>query len=202
MCAQDVLIRPKRSTLKSRSEVTLERTFAFRNSKREWTGVPIFAANMVSAPSPRPQPQRPVATPTLCVCVQDTTGTFAVARALASHKMCTAAHKFYGVEDWVAFAGEHADALPYLSVSTGISDADLRQTAAICDAVPDLHFITVDVANGYSEAFISKVRTLREAHPRHTIIAGNVGELRGIGAPHQHGPSHPLPALCRRVSDG
>lgn len=35
---KDVLIRPKRSTLKSRSEVDLERTFIFRNSKREWTG--------------------------------------------------------------------------------------------------------------------------------------------------------------------
>ena len=43
---QDVLIRPKRSTLKSRSEVTLERTYKFLHSKQEWTGVPIIAANM------------------------------------------------------------------------------------------------------------------------------------------------------------
>lgn len=43
---KDVLIRPKRSTLKSRSQVSLERTFTFRNSKYEWTGVPIMAANM------------------------------------------------------------------------------------------------------------------------------------------------------------
>lgn len=43
---QDVLIRPKRSTLKSRSQVELERTYQFKHSKLEWTGVPIMAANM------------------------------------------------------------------------------------------------------------------------------------------------------------
>ncbi len=43
---KDVLIRPKRSTLKSRSQVSLERTYSFRNSKRTWTGIPIMAANM------------------------------------------------------------------------------------------------------------------------------------------------------------
>lgn len=46
---KDVLIRPKRSTLKSRSEVDLTRTYEFRNSKRSWTGVPLMAANMYKA---------------------------------------------------------------------------------------------------------------------------------------------------------
>ena len=54
----DVLIRPKRSTLVSRSDVTLIREFKFRHSNRTWTGVPIVAANM------------------------DTTGVFGVAFAL------------------------------------------------------------------------------------------------------------------------
>ena len=43
---KDVLIRPKRSTLKSRSQVELERTYQFKHSQLEWTGVPIMAANM------------------------------------------------------------------------------------------------------------------------------------------------------------
>lgn len=43
---KDVLIRPKRSTLKSRSQVSLERTYTFRNSGATFTGVPIMAANM------------------------------------------------------------------------------------------------------------------------------------------------------------
>lgn len=43
---KDVLIRPKRSTLKSRSQVNLERTFTFKHSKHTFVGVPIMAANM------------------------------------------------------------------------------------------------------------------------------------------------------------
>jgi GMP reductase len=43
---KDVLIRPKRSVLSSRKEVDLKRTFKFKHSGWEWTGVPIMAANM------------------------------------------------------------------------------------------------------------------------------------------------------------
>ena len=43
---KDVMIRPKRSTLKSRSEVSLDRELTFLNSKAEWKGIPIMAANM------------------------------------------------------------------------------------------------------------------------------------------------------------
>ena len=39
----DVLIRPKRSTLESRKNAKLERTFRFKHSKQSWTGVPIIA---------------------------------------------------------------------------------------------------------------------------------------------------------------
>ena len=66
---KDVLFRPKRSTLQSRSQVDLNRTFRFMHSGREWTGVPVIAANM------------------------DTVGTFAMATTLARHKMLTAVHK-------------------------------------------------------------------------------------------------------------
>jgi GMP reductase len=43
---KDVLIRPKRSTLKSRADVDLTREFIFRNSKKTYTGIPIIASNM------------------------------------------------------------------------------------------------------------------------------------------------------------
>jgi len=46
MTFDDVLIRPKRSTLVSRSDVTLSRDFKFRHSDETWSGVPIVAANM------------------------------------------------------------------------------------------------------------------------------------------------------------
>ena len=43
---KDVLIRPKRSTLKSRKDVSLRRTYQFRNSGNYWSGIPIMASNM------------------------------------------------------------------------------------------------------------------------------------------------------------
>ncbi len=66
---KDVMIRPKRSTLKSRSQVTLERNFTFLNSTATWKGVPIMAANM------------------------DTVGTFEMALALSQQELFTAIHK-------------------------------------------------------------------------------------------------------------
>ena len=42
----DVLFRPKRSTLKSRKDVNLLRTYRFKYSNNEWSGIPIMAANM------------------------------------------------------------------------------------------------------------------------------------------------------------
>ena len=42
----DVLIRPKRSTLVSRSDVDLVREFKFRHAEGTWSGIPIVAANM------------------------------------------------------------------------------------------------------------------------------------------------------------
>ena len=71
----DVLIRPKRSTLVSRSDVDLEREFSFRHTIETWTGVPIVAANM------------------------DTTGLFSIAKVLQEHRMLTCTHKFYSTKD-------------------------------------------------------------------------------------------------------
>ena len=59
---KDVLIRPKRSTLTSRSEVDIARDYEFLHSKRKYHGIPIIAANM------------------------DTTGTMEMARALADRQ--------------------------------------------------------------------------------------------------------------------
>ena len=36
---KDVLFRPKRSTLKSRKEVVLERNYTFRHSAFSWSGI-------------------------------------------------------------------------------------------------------------------------------------------------------------------
>ena len=151
---KDVLIRPKRSVLKSRSEVTLEREFKFKHSKSTWRGVPIIAANM------------------------DHTGTLAMASALAEHHVMTALDKFITLEDWKMFAIEHKKVLPSSFVSLGINDDDFKSLDQILKVAP-VGFICLDVANGYTERFVSYLEELRDKHPHVVIMAGNVvtGEM-------------------------
>ncbi|ELY7488040.1 GMP reductase [Cronobacter turicensis] len=153
---KDVLIRPKRSTLKSRSDVELDRQFTFKHSRVQWSGVPIIAANM------------------------DTVGTFAMAQSLAAFDILTAVHKHYSVQDWAGFIQSvSADVLKHVMVSTGTSDADFEKTKEILALSPSLQFICIDVANGYSEHFVQFVAKARAAWPDKAIIAGNVvtGEM-------------------------
>ena len=48
----DVLLKPKRSTIESRKDIDLTRTFKFRYGVGEWTGIPIISANMSSVTNP------------------------------------------------------------------------------------------------------------------------------------------------------
>lgn len=154
---KDVLIRPKRSTLRSRSEVDLLRTFTFKHCDRPWTGVPIIASNM------------------------DTVGTFEMARVLGGeHKMIVAAHKFYSVEEWKAFYADNTDLCEnHIAVSAGTSDRDFVKVSDVIEACPKIRFICLDIANGYSQHFVDTVKKVRSKFPKHIIIAGNVvtGEM-------------------------
>ncbi|WP_332328188.1 IMP dehydrogenase [Endozoicomonas sp. GU-1] len=153
---KDVLFRPKRSTLKSRSQVSLERTFRFVHTDQEWTGVPVIAANM------------------------DTVGTFAMALALAEHKMLTAVHKHYTVEEWQTFLDKAPEGIEnHIMVSSGTSENDFDKMSEILSLNDKLRFICIDVANGYSEHFVQFVARVRQRHPNKVIIAGNVvtGEM-------------------------
>ena len=153
---KDVMIRPKRSTLKSRSQVTLERKFTFLHSDVVWTGIPIMAANM------------------------DTVGTFEMAETLAKHNIFTAIHKHYFLEEWTNFASKvDKNTLSNIAVSTGTGKDDSEKVKQILSEIPQINFICVDVANGYSEHFVNFVKKMRENHPNKVIIAGNVvtGEM-------------------------
>ncbi|MAZ26066.1 MAG: GMP reductase [Cytophagaceae bacterium] len=153
---KDVMIRPKRSTLKSRSQVSLEREFKFLHGAKAWSGVPIMAANM------------------------DTVGTFEMAKALAKNKMFTAVHKHYSIDEWAAFLQEtDASLLEYIAVSTGTGKQDFKKLKTLVSAHPQLRFICIDVANGYSEHFVEFVKNTRKQFPDQVIIAGNVvtGEM-------------------------
>lgn len=156
---KDVLIRPKRSTLTSRSEVDISRDFVFLHSQRKYHGIPVIAANM------------------------DTTGTFEMARALARHKLSVALHKHYGEAELLDFFAEPPAAPPSLPnsfYSLGISTADYDKFRRVKQLAGDaIQNVCVDVANGYTKAFISFIHKLRAAYPEITIMAGNVvtGEM-------------------------
>lgn len=148
---KDVLFRPKRSTLKSRSQVDLTRHFTFKHSGLTWSGVPIIAANM------------------------DSVASFAMAESLAKHQVMTAVHKHYSVAQWAEFiASQPAEVLKHVMVSSGTSDADFIKLGEILAFSNDIQFICIDIANGYSEHLVDYVRKVRAAFPMKVISAGNV----------------------------
>lgn len=152
----DVLFRPKRSTINSRSQVSLERTFRFLHTGSEWTGVPIIAANM------------------------DTVGTFAMASTLAGYGMLTALHKHYSVDQWGEYLSTAAEDIgERIMVSSGTAEPDFAKLQHVMALDSRLRFICIDVANGYSEHFVRFVSRVREAFPDKVIVAGNVvtGEM-------------------------
>ena len=146
----NVLIRPKRTILKSRSEVDIEREFTFPHSTSTWKGVPIIASNM------------------------DTTGTFEVYHSLKKHKIVTALHKFYTLEDYQncdrCFTGLDPD---YFMVSTGISDKDFEKLKKILNRF-ECKWVCIDVANGYMQQLVDFCKKVRENYPDKIIVAGNV----------------------------
>lgn len=151
---RDVLIRPKRSVLKTRSEVLLDREFRFKHTGTTWQGVPIIAANM------------------------DHTGTFNMAAALSKHHLLTALDKFLTPEDWRVMVEKNPEILASCMVSVGISEADFKKLAEVMSIAP-IPFICLDVANGYTERFVACLEHLRETYPNTVIMAGNVvtGEM-------------------------
>ena len=157
----DVLIRPKRSTLTSRKDVDLERKFVFRNytpdfpeniEDEHYHGVPIMASNM------------------------DGVGTFAMATELAKQVIFTCLVKTYSKEELTDFFNNaNHDITSSVAMSIGTSNADYDKFVQVYARVGDkLKYLCIDVANGYSEAFVSHVSNIRNIYPHIVIIAGNV----------------------------
>ena len=152
---EDVLLQPKRSTLSSRRDVDITRTFTFQNSKETYTCVPIVASNM------------------------DGVGTFSMAKVLQEYKMMTVIAKTTTIDQWKEAVGQGIK-LKYISVCTGTGklwDKDAEDYATlqkVLKSYPDVKFITIDVANGYHENYVDFVEGVRDEFPDKTIIAGNV----------------------------
>ncbi len=147
----DVLLRPKRSTMTSRKDVNLERSFSFYHSPKKWRGIPVMTANMA------------------------TCGTFEMAAYLAPFKIITTLHKYYSIEQYEEFF-KNFDAPDYIAYTLGIRDEDFAHLAQMKERnlLDKFSFICIDVPNGYLERFLEKIRELRALCPEHIIIAGNV----------------------------
>ncbi|MEC8339668.1 MAG: GMP reductase [Nanoarchaeota archaeon] len=148
---QDVLLKPKRSTLISRKDVELEREFTFYHSPKKWRGVPIMTANMA------------------------TCGTFELAKLLSEYKLITILHKYYSIEQYEKFFKTY-DNPDYIGFSIGMRDKDLELLDTIIEKnlINNFSFICIDVPNGYLEKFSQTIRDVRKKCPEHIIIAGNV----------------------------
>lgn len=146
----NVFIKPKRSALPSR-DVSVSRSFKFKYSKKEWEGVPIIAANM------------------------DHTGTLAMATALNKFNAMTALHKFHDAEALKIHFQNNTHYNTWLSIGMNALN-DLQDSVNVIRTINDKFCpnICIDVANGYTEAFVNYVELARELFPNSTIMAGNV----------------------------
>ena len=160
----DVLIRPKRSTLGSRKEVDLCRSYTFRNYDPDfpenterhghYSGVPIMASNM------------------------DGVGTFEMADALLKEGMFTCLVKTYSASDLLEYFSNDSKRREYVAMSVGIAEHDLEKLDRVMGTNP-VKYLCIDVANGYSERFATIVEQIRNKYAELIIIAGNVvtGEM-------------------------
>ena len=158
----DVMIKPKRSTLNSRSEPDVYRTYKMKHTDRTLYGNGLTIANMA------------------------TTGTFAMAEVMAKNLMFTCLHKYYSFEEIKEFLEKNKNTivyekddekdlmlLDYIFVSTGIKEGDYEKICKILD-LGLCKNLCVDIANGYIPKLLDFVKKIRKQYPDLIIMVGNV----------------------------
>lgn len=145
----DVLLQPKRTTLNSRKEADIIRTFKFKYYKKTLSATGITVANMA------------------------TTGTFEMAKAMSKLNAVTCLQKHYSVDEIVEFLKSNDDN-SLVFISTGIKDDEFQKTCEILDTGL-IDKVCVDIANGYIPNLSKFVKKLREKYGNNILImAGNV----------------------------
>lgn len=150
----DVLIRPKRSTLSSRSEVDLVREFKFPHSPQTLSCVPIIVSNMTSVSS------------------------ISMLKACSQHKILTCLHKYIDINEVIDAIIENPDLINYCMLSTGISDKEyekLQENLSLMEKkCKPLRMLTIDIANGYQASLVDFVKKIRAKYPDIILFCGNV----------------------------
>lgn len=150
----DVMIKPKRSTLNSRSEPNVYRDYKFRWTNRIINGNGLMVANMA------------------------TTGTFEMAKVMQKNKMFCCLQKHYTYEELKTFLEDNfnnpeSHNNDYIFVSTGIKAGDYEKICKVID-LGLCKNLCIDIANGYIPNLLSFVKKIRENYPSLVIMVGNV----------------------------
>ena len=116
----DVLFRPKRSTLKSRKDVDLNRKYTFKHSRSSWKGIPIIASNM------------------------DGVGEIDVAKKLSSHKLMTALTKQHDINQ-IGTIYRRNIFFDSIALSCGTSKDSYNRLNSILKKYPKFKFITIRI---------------------------------------------------------
>jgi GMP reductase len=140
----NVLIKPKYSTLKSRKDVNLNVTYTFKHSGHTWTGIPIIASNM------------------------DGVGTIQMVEALAKYNMLTCIVK---TEDNLPKSSLNNNYI--ISTGTNKEDYErLKKILDFSEEVKFVCIDVANGYSQHFLNYISKVR--EKYKTRITIMAGNV----------------------------
>ena len=138
---KDVLFRPKRSTLSSRSEVDVEIEYTFKHSGMKWKGVPIISSNM------------------------DTVSSVAMFKELSQFKCITCFHKYINIDEVISVCKEGYSS-DYFMLSTGITDNDYINSFSFNSTSRELEVFLKNSENQISLTVydISGKRILNETH--------------------------------------
>ena len=150
----DVLFRPKRTTLNSRSEANIIREYKFKYYPHKLESCGIMSANMA------------------------TTGTFKMNDTLQKFKAITCLHKHYSEEDLKNYLTKNyknkdSDYNSFTFISTGLKD-DKEKLFNLLSSGSIVDKICIDIANGYIPKLIEFVREVRSKFPKSLIMVGNV----------------------------
>ncbi len=153
----DVLFKPKRTTLNSRSEADVIRGYKFKYYPYKLKSCGIIAANMA------------------------TTGTFEINNVLQRYKAITCLHKHYDFSDksniqYVLqnYENECSCNNSYTFISTGLKDDKERLFSLLSDNNFKIDKLCIDIANGYIPKLIDLVKEVRNNFPEILIMVGNV----------------------------
>ncbi len=146
----DVLIMPRPSELKSRSEVNLEVSYITKHSKKRFTGVPVCVSNM------------------------DIVGTIKMAKALYKHRMWVALNRFIPLDKLQGFL--HKEESEYSFVAMGQSEDELERIKKL----RNIKNICIDAANAYTYSFLDIVKKIRDSFPDVILMCGNVCTPEGV----------------------